>query len=353
MINPAATFVFLAAMAGGPDAGEADPLVPVDLEAQYAMNACVQCHRAAGGRLAQIVDQGWAKSIHYKENTSCEQCHGGDASLTRDAFLSEEEFKAASHASFKVEFLYLRDRWETGKGLIPEQGYTYLCGECHDGTIRTTRENPHGGLDPPACPFPDWGISTSRSRGIAYICASCHPEATEKHLGSPHGSFGAPSCLFCHGDGTHAIPPVTIDIIDTRPRAELGRCSPCHKPGTMNVVSHIRETLEESARLIEASGVQFAELQQMGYRNLALGEMHRHIDEFLSSLRRVVHGSNIREIDELARSIKHVAKHTAYAHELVKALNDARRRQTKIAIATAGLLLVLAGMLVVYRRVYC
>jgi methyl-accepting chemotaxis protein len=121
----------------------------------------------------------------------------------------------------------------------------------------------------------------------------------------------------------------------------------------MNVVAKIRETLEQTAELIDVSARQFQELQAMGYRNLALGEMHDHVDEIRSSLREVLHGCNIREINELARSIKHVAKHTAYDFELVQALNRARERQTRIALAAAGLLLVLAAMFVGYRRAFC
>ena len=63
--------------------------------------------------------------------------------------------------------------------------------------------------------------------------------------------------------------------------------------------------------------------------------------------------SNIREINELVRSIKQVGKQTAYDYELVQALRDARQRQTRLALLTAGLLLILAGMLVAYRRVFC
>ena len=144
-----------------------------------------------------------------------------------------------------------------------------------------------------------------------------------------------------------------MDILDARPREELGRCSPCHKPGTMNVIALIREKLEESTQLIEVSAAQFEELKRMGYRNLGLGEMHDHVDDIQRNLREVLHGSNIREINELARSIKNIAKRTAYDHELVLALHAARYRQTRIAIGTAGLLLILITMLVLYRRAFC
>ena len=83
-------------------------------EEWYAGNACVECHRKEGGRLAEIVDVEWAKSTHYENNVPCESCHGGDALLTRDDFASEEEFKRTSHLTFNAEFLFLRDRGGVG-----------------------------------------------------------------------------------------------------------------------------------------------------------------------------------------------------------------------------------------------
>jgi len=319
----------------------------------YARNACVQCHRREGGRLAEIVDAEWAKSVHYDNNVPCEACHGGDATLTREAFATDEEFKKASHLSFNAEFLFLRDRG--GVGLGREEGISYACRECHSGTrVEKKLGDPHAGPEPRACLFSrDGGVSMSRGRGIAYVCAKCHARAAEKHLGSPHGGFGAPSCLFCHGDGSHAIPKATIDILDTRPREELGRCSPCHKPSTMNVVTQIRKTLEQTSLWVEQATAQFEDLRHMRYRNLALEEMHAHLDDIQASLREVLHGSDIRAINELARSIKNVANQTAYDHDLVAALHDARRGQSRIAIGAAGLLLVLVGMLVVYLKVFC
>ncbi|MBU0717017.1 MAG: hypothetical protein KJ749_02110 [Planctomycetes bacterium] len=321
---------------------------------RYADNACVQCHRAQGGRLAQIVDEEWARSVHFEENTACQDCHGGDASLSRDDFGSEEEFKEASHLSFNAEFLFLRDRWDAVEGPRRDTVGHYACRECHTWTTERRLGDPHAGRELSACPFLRYGgVNMPRERGITYICAKCHTRAAEKHLGSTHGSRGAPSCLFCHGDNSHAIPHATIDVIDTRPREEFGKCSICHQPGTVNAVIQIRETLEETARLIETSAAQYRDLQEMGYRNLALGEMHNHVDEIQSNLRQVLHGSNIREINELARSIKNVAKYTAYDHELVQALHDAQRRQTRVAIGTVGLLLLLVAMLVLYAKAFC
>ncbi|MGD2111585.1 MAG: hypothetical protein PVI86_19585, partial [Phycisphaerae bacterium] len=318
----------------------------------YAQNACIECHRREGGRLAEIVDVDWAKSVHYENNVPCQSCHGGDALLKREDFTTDEEFKQASHLTFNVEFLYLRDRIDAS--VAREGGNAYACGECHGSGIEEAQPNPHGGQEKRACIFSQYGgISFSRTRGIAYVCANCHAVSAEKHLGSPHGSFGAPSCLFCHGEGSHNIGRVSLKILDPRPREQLGRCSPCHPPHIMNVVKQIRDTLETTDTLIETSRTQFHELQDLRYRNLALEEMHGHLDSMRTNLRQVLHGSNIQEINELARSIKHVAKRTSYDYELVLALRDARARQTKVALGAAGLLMLLAAMLGLYLRLFC
>jgi hypothetical protein len=325
---------------------------PAGPEQWYAGNACILCHRERGGRLAEIVDREWAAGVHYGNNVPCESCHGGDPSLTRDQFSSDDEFTKASHLSFRPEFLFLRDR--IGIGMSQETTDSFACRECHGQSIERPRGDPHAGGEVRPCLFSrDGGVSMTRGRSIAYVCAKCHSRATEKHLASPHGSFGVPSCLFCHGEGRHSIPKAAFDILDPRPRDELGRCSPCHKPGSMNVVAQIRETFEHTDESMEVAGQQFQELQRMGYRNLILSEMHAHLDDTKARLREIQHGCNIREIKETAKAIEHVAKHTAYDHELVLVLNAARQRQTKAALGTAGLLLVLVIMLALYKRAFC
>jgi len=350
MLLPAVYALLL--LSSVPDTVGAPPAQPATPEVWYAGNACMECHRKSGGRLAEIVDQEWAKSVHYEENTPCESCHGGDAKVKREEFSSDDEFKEVSHLAFNPEFLFLRDR--VGIGMAVEADISFACRECHSGDIEKHLGDPHEGPEAPGCLFSrDGGVNMTRGRGIAYVCAICHAKSAEKHLASAHGRVGVPSCLFCHGEGSHAIPLATTDILDARSREELGKCSPCHTTGNMTVVAKIRETFEQTAELIEQCSVQFQDLQRMGYRNLALTEMYEHLDDTWLRLREVQHGCNIREINELAKSIEHVAKHTAYDHELVQALHDARQRQTRIAVGTAGLLFVLAAMLVLYKKTFC
>ncbi len=284
-----------------PAAGEADA---------FADNACVQCHRALSGRSAEIVDLEWTRSVHFENNIGCDGCHGGDASLKREHFASDEAFKRAAHLARVPEFLTL-----------------------HADDARF--------------------VSRARGRSISYFCGRCHTEIMEKHLGSPHGNFGDPSCLFCHGQGSHAIQRATIDIIDTRPRSDGGRCAVCHQASTMKVVGDIKEVLRTTAERIDSSAEEFLALEAAGYRNLSLGQLHHHTADTHSRLRRVFHSFNMRDINELAHSIEAVADQTDYACELVASLQRARRNQTLVGLGAVVFLLVFAGSLVYYKHAYC
>ncbi len=276
----------------------------------YADNACVQCHRNLAGRSAEIVDLEWAHSVHHENNVACDGCHGGDASLKRHQFPSAAAFKQASHLARNPEFLLLH-----------------------------TEESRF--------------VSHARGRSISYFCGRCHAEIMEKHLGSPHGNFGDPSCLYCHGRGSHNIPSASIDIIDTRSRSERGHCALCHQASTMATVAEIKGILQETADLIDSSAVEFFELEEMGYRNLGLAEAHHHTPETHSRLRRVFHSFNMRDINDLARSIESVAQQTDAALELVRVLRQARRSQTLVGLDAAMFLLVFAGVLVYYKHAFC
>jgi hypothetical protein len=277
---------------------------------RYADNACVNCHRNLAGRLGEIVDVEWANSVHYANNVACEGCHGGDATARAEQFPSDKELKEAAHAGRNPEFSLLHG---TGAGFV----------------------------------------SRARGRSVSYFCGRCHTEIMEKHLGSPHGAFGDPSCLYCHGQGSHAIGEPSPSIIDTRSKSEGGRCALCHQSSTMQTVATIKTMLVEAAQSIDASAREYARLEELGYRNLSLGEAHHHTADTHSRLRRVFHSFNMREISELTRSIDAVGKRTAYAVQLVEALDRSRRQQTVVGIAAVVFLMVFAGVLVFYKRVFC
>jgi NADPH-dependent glutamate synthase beta subunit-like oxidoreductase len=323
-------------------------------EKRYAKSACVSCHRDQEGRLKEIYDE-WAASVHYDNNVACVDCHGGDAELTHDQFATQKEFEKASHDTFSPEYRFVERHRGSGFDALPEGVASYACRECHSWSTReTSAQNPHVAEVPPDCTFLRFGgVAMSRERGIAYICASCHPESTEKQLASPHGNRGAPSCAYCHGNSNHAIPPATTEILDARPRGQQGRCALCHKPETMAAIAYIRETLDKTEKQIKVSRQQFEELREMGYRNLGLAEMQTHVVETRADLRQVQHGCNVGEITELAKSIENVAKRTAYDYELVQALREARQGQTEVAVVVAGLLVLLAAMLLYYKRAFC
>ena len=127
----------------------------------------------------------------------------------------------------------------------------------------------------------------------------------------------------------------------------------CHKSATMKVVADVREVLEKTAAIIESSAEEFEKLEAMGYRNLALAEMHAHKKDTQSKLRRVFHSFNMRDINDLAHSIESVSEQTDYAYSIIKSLQKARKMQTIVGIATVVFLLAFAGLLMFYKRAFC
>jgi formate-dependent nitrite reductase cytochrome c552 subunit len=275
----------------------------------FAGNACVECHRDLPGRLSEIVTLEWGRSAHHAAGVGCEQCHGGEADLRRDQFESDDAWKEASHLQ--------RD---------PELAFLVQSGDAF--------------------------VSAARGRSVSYFCGKCHSDIKESHLGSPHGEFGDPTCLYCHGQGSHAIMPVTLDIIDTRGREESGRCSPCHLATSMATVDRIKALLEDTELQITASGEMYAELEGWGYRNLELEQLHHHAQQVRSKLRQKFHSFDMREINAAASEIQTTVDRTTATHEMISRLRSEQRRQAAIGTTVAFGLLVFAGLLVYYRHAF-
>jgi len=287
--------------APSPDAGPA--------EDRFTGNACIECHRDLPGRSSEIVGVEWRHSVHFAAGVACNDCHGGNASVKRDAFESDEAWKEAAHGRRDPEFLVLH---QAGDGFA----------------------------------------SSVRGRAVSYFCGKCHADIKEKHLGSPHGAFGDPTCLYCHGQGSHKITEPTLDIIDTRSRAEHGRCSPCHKASSMETVKRIKAMLENTEESIETSGRQYEDLKDWGYRNLELEQLNEHAKEVRSQLRQVFHSFNLLEISNFVSEINDVVDKTNATHELIERLRTAKRRQALIGSLVAVMLLTLAGLLRYYKHAF-
>lgn len=276
---------------------------------RYADNACVQCHRDLSGRSSEIVILEWEQSVHYGANVGCEGCHGGNAALKREQFDSDEAFKRASHLERSADFLVMH---------------------------RSESEF----------------VSTARGRSVSYFCGKCHSDIKEKHLGSPHGDFGDPTCLYCHGQGSHRITEPSPELIDTRGRSEGGRCSPCHRAATMEVVARIKQTLLDTTTQMQEAAELYAQLEQWGYHNLELEQLHHHGAEINSQLRQIFHSFNMREINNFASEIQATAERTAATHELIGHLRQARVRQATIGGGVVLMLLAFAALLLYYKRAF-
>jgi len=278
-------------------------------EDPYGQNNCVQCHANLPGRSSEIVELEWKHSVHYGAKVGCDGCHGGNAALRREQFESEDAFKRAAHLERHADFLVMHS---------------------------SEREF----------------VSETRGRSVSYFCGKCHSDIKEKHLGSPHGDFGDPTCLYCHGQGSHRITEPSPEIIDTRSRAEGGRCSPCHRASTMEAVARIKEILVTTEEQVAASTDLSTDLTAWGYRNLSLEQARQNAAEVNSRLRQVFHSFNMREINNFATEIRDGVDRIEATHDLVERLKQQQRQQTLVGSAAVTLLLIFSGLLVYYKHAF-
>lgn len=306
-----AVLVHAARVSASPPAHSAEPAATQEEgedygEDPYAQNNCVNCHANLSGRSSEIVELEWKHSVHFAAKVGCDGCHGGNAALRREQFESDEAFKRAAHLERNTDFLI-----------------TYL----------NEREF----------------VSETRGRAVSYFCGKCHSDIKEKHLGSPHGDFGDPTCLYCHGQGSHKITQPSPDIIDTRSRAEGGRCSPCHRATTMEAVKRIKEILIKTEDQVKLSTALSADLTKWEYRNLSLEDAQKNAAEVNSQLRQVFHSFNMREINNFATAISDGVDRIQETHDLVERLREQQREQTMVGLAAVLLLLIFSGLMVYYK----
>lgn len=306
-----AMLLHAARVSASPPAHSSEPAAPAEQggdygEDPYANNNCVNCHANLSGRSSEIVELEWKHSIHFSAKVGCDGCHGGNATLRREQFESDEAFKRAAHLERNTDFLI-----------------TYL----------NEREF----------------VSQTRGRALSYFCGKCHSDIKEKHLGSPHGDFGDPTCLYCHGQGSHKITQPSLDIIDIRSRAEGGRCSPCHRAATMEAVKRIKEILSKTEAEVKLSTSLSTDLTEWGYRNQSLDQEQHNAAEVNSQLRQVFHSFNMREINNFATAISDGVDRMQETHDLVSHLRQQQREQTLVGLAAVALLLIFSGLLVYYK----
>ena len=133
-------------------------------------------------------------------------------------------------------------------------------------------------------------------------------------------------------------------------RSEGGRCSPCHRAGTMEAVGRIKATLVDIEAQIKTSGELYSQLESSGYHNLELEKLHHHAKEVRSQLRQIFHSFNMREINNFAGEIQSTVERTSATFELVQRLRQTQRRQTAVGSMAVLLLLGFAALLLYYKK---
>lgn len=118
-------------------------------------SVCIECHTSDTMKRSLLkIPQEWKTSVHYDNNVSCHNCHGGDPKDATMAMSPERGFVGVP--------TYVK---------VPE-----FCGKCHVGILKNYLESGHG--------------RALKANG------------------------GGPNCVLCHG--SHAIQKASIDIINEK-----------------------------------------------------------------------------------------------------------------------------------------
>lgn len=147
---------------------------------QVEESACVECH--SYGTLPKPIAKKIFTSMHYQNNVSCHDCHGGDPKDSSMAMSHERGFEGVPKYSEVPKF----------------------CGKCHIGILKKYLESGHGKA-----------LESATQRG--------------------------PNCVECHGShkGDRYIRKANINIINEQ------LCSRCHDYGRAKIMKQALSLVEK------------------------------------------------------------------------------------------------------------
>lgn len=221
--------------------------------AQAAKDTCFDCHGVMEGMSHKFVND-----IHFTNQISCAQCHGGDPNetdqnismnasrgfkvrVTRQAI---PEFCGGCHsnATFMAKFGQTRvdqlAQYRTSvhaKLLAAGRRRVAECVDCH------SVHDIHAVSDP---------LSIASPQRISKTCAKCHAATYDAFANTPHGrqfkTQRLPGCTVCHSD--HDIQPATTAML-TGPTSA---CARCHRDGSRE--AKVAEDMAQFLAKLEAAG---------------------------------------------------------------------------------------------------
>jgi predicted CXXCH cytochrome family protein len=155
------------------------PVEAQDVLAAFKNNNCVNCHSrlTTPYRLTSHYAD-WHISTHKDKSVSCEQCHGGDASIS-DAKKAHEGVHAASQPTSKLHPKHLAT----------------TCNACHKEIANSFVESKH--------------YQNLTSAGLGPSCSTCHQHMASEVIYTPDQT--AKLCAGCH-DSTNALMPKRPEI---------------------------------------------------------------------------------------------------------------------------------------------
>ncbi len=145
-------------------------------------NTCIECHGdkkflVQNKKLYDYFEQ-WETSVHFEEDVSCEECHGGNAR----ASMKVDSHGTGVSAQDEASGIYFKNVTET-------------CGECHGEILDGFKKSEHFEHvvakkqedQGPTCVTCHGSINVEilDVNSVAASCARCHNEESDNHPGNP------------------------------------------------------------------------------------------------------------------------------------------------------------------------
>ncbi|MCP2597689.1 cytochrome c3 family protein, partial [Candidatus Aminicenantes bacterium AC-335-G13] len=222
---------------------------------------CSDCHGVHGIRKAINPK---SKTFPWNIPSTCGNCHSNKELMKEYGIPAnqEKDYRESVHA----------------KALYEKKDLSApVCNDCHGN---------HGALPP-------------ELTSIAYVCRQCHLSSSELFSSSPHKTafdeLGLSECEACHGN--HKILPPTDEMLGI---GEKAVCIKCHEVDSKpyNIAKLLKQKLNNYLNRIDLAETLLDKAQKSGVEVSEPRFKLREVNTILIQVRDLIHGLNIKEIEE-------------------------------------------------------
>jgi len=303
-----------------------NPALRVDQEAEYQTSThgqrlfgeddpnvatCTSCHTAHSIRPPSAPQS----SVHpTRVAETCSACHADTARMASYAIPTDQldEYRKSVH--WKV--------MDEGDVSAP------TCNDCHGN---------HGAAPPEV----DW---------VGNVCGQCHTAQQDFFDASPHVSafsqLGRPGCVGCHGN--HSIAQATDDMLGLGSGSVCAECHDAGDPGGQAAVA-----MQRLIRALER-GREHADslLARAEHAGIEVSQARFELEDATNAIVRARASTHAAVIDSLQARVQEGQAITGKANERGRsAFRDLRIRRLGLAVSSAIIVLLIAGLVMKIREV--